>query len=92
MSDLDPVSGLQQRLAQLEATLGHVRQGKAPPQPVDLLSWRAANLNVPPATTVGWRPPGWRLAAITRSLREDWHGLSESVRTWAIRFEERLGR
>ncbi len=91
MSDLDAVSGLQQRLAELETTLSNVRKGQAPPQPVDLLSWRAAAISVPPAPS-SWRPPGWRFEAIARSLREDWHGLSETVRTWAIRFEERLSR
>ena len=92
MSDLDTVSGLQQRLAQLEISLSNVRKGKAAAPPVDLLAWRAAaTTSVPTAQTAGWRPPGWRLAAIMRSLREDWHGLSEAVRTWAIRFEKRLG-
>lgn len=90
--DLDPISELQGRLAHLETSLTHIRQGKAPPKKVDLLSWRAANTNMAPAPTPGWRPPSWRLDAITRSLRENWIALGDIFRNWATRVEERFGR
>jgi hypothetical protein len=92
MSDLDPISELQGRLAQLETSLTHARTGKPPPQPVDLLAWRATATSTVPMPATGWRPPGWRLAVIAHILREDWRGMSQAIRTWAIRFEERLGR
>ena len=90
--DFDPASDLHDRLAKLESSLTCIRTGKAPPQPVDLLSWRAAAAIAAPPPMRSWRPPGWRLEAIARSLHEDWEGLSETVRTWAVRFEARLGR
>ncbi len=76
--DLDPISDLQGRLARLETSLAHVRTGQAPPKPVDLLAWRANDTQ----PTASW----WH------TLREDWQGLSEAIRDWAIRFEARLGR
>jgi hypothetical protein len=88
MSDLDPASDLHQRLARIEASLGHIRLGKAPTQPVDLMAWRV-DTRVPHPTEpyAGWRP-----GAILRCLREDWHGLTEAIRNWGVRFEERIGR
>ena len=90
--DLDPASDLHDRLAKLESSLTYVRTGKAPPQPVDLLSWRAGALNVPPAPMPSGRPPGWRREAILRSLHEDWIALGDIFRNWATRVEERFSR
>ncbi len=88
MSDLDPASDLQQRLAVIEASLAHIRLGKPPPQPVDLMAWRV-DATVPHATEPY---AGWRVATILRCLREDWHGLSEAIRDWGLRVEERFSR
>lgn len=88
MSDLDPASDLQQRLALIEASLIHIRLGKAPAQPVDLMAWRV-DTTVPHPTEPY---TGWRLATIRRCLREDWHGLTEAIRNWGLRVEERFSR
>jgi hypothetical protein len=32
------------------------------------------------------------VATILRCLREDWHGMTEAIRNWGVRFEERLSR
>ena len=88
MSDLDPASDLQRRVAVIEATLLHIRLGKAPPQSVDLMAWRA-DTSVPHPTEPY---AGWRLGTIARCLREDWHGLTEAIRDWGVRVEERFSR
>ena len=88
MSDLDVTSDLQQRLARIETTLVHIRLGRAPSQPVDLMAWRV-DTTVPHPTEPY---AGWRLKTILRCLREDWHGLTEAIRNWGVRFEERIGR
>lgn len=88
MSDLDVTSDLQQRLARIEASLIHIRLGKAPAQPVDLMAWRV-DTSVPPPTEPY---AGWRMEAILRCLREDWHGMTEAIRNWGVRFEERFSR
>ncbi len=90
--DFDPASDLHDRLAQLETSLTYVRTGRAPPQPVDLLSGRAATTVAAPLPMSGWRPPGWRLEAIARSLHEDWIALGDIFRNWATRVEERFSR
>lgn len=88
MSDLDPASELQRRLALIEANLVHIRLGKSPPQPVDLMAWRV-DTSVPHPTEPY---AGWRVATILRCLREDWHGLTEAIRNWGLRVEERSSR
>jgi len=88
MSDLDATSELQQRLVQIEATLVHIRRGKPQSQPVDPMVWRADTSVPPPSEPYG----GWRPRAILRVLRDDWHGLSESIRTWGTRLEKRFSR
>jgi hypothetical protein len=88
MPDLDPASDLQQRLARIEASLVHIRLGKPPTEPVDLMAWRA-DTSTPPSTAPY---AGWRLEAILRCLREDWHGLTEAIRNWGLRVEERFSR
>lgn len=86
MSDLDPISELQARLAHLETKLTYARTGRAPPKSVDLLHWRANSSAEAPAKDEG------AFATIVRSLREDWQGLSEAFRTWALSVEERFSR
>jgi len=88
MSDLDVTSDLQHRLAKIEAALVHVRLGKTPPQPVDLMAWRV-DTTVPHPTEPY---AGWRVEAILRCLREDWRGMTEAIRNWGVRFEERFSR
>jgi hypothetical protein len=88
MSDLDVTSDLQQRLARIETTLLHLRLGKVPAQPVDLMAWRL-DTRLPHSTEPY---AGWRVATILRCLREDWHGMTEAIRNWGVRFEERFSR
>jgi hypothetical protein len=88
MSDLDPASDLQQRLTQIEASLLHIRRGTPPPRPVDLMAWRV-DTTVPHPTEPY---AGWRLETILRCLREDWNGMTEAIRNWGVRFEERFSR
>ena len=88
MPDLDVTSDLQQRLARIEATLVHIRLGKTPSPPVDLMAWRADTS----ARPSGEPYAGWRLEAIARCLREDWNGLSEAIRGWGLKVEERFNR
>jgi hypothetical protein len=88
MSDLDVTSDLQQRLARIEASLLHLRLGKTPPQPIDLMAWRV-DATIPHPTEPY---AGWRLETILRCLREDWHGMTEAIRNWGVRFEERFSR
>jgi hypothetical protein len=88
MSDLDVTSDLQKRLARIETTLLHLRLGKVPAQPVDPMAWRL-DTSVPHPTEPY---AGWRVDAILRCLREDWHGMTEAIRNWGVRFEERFSR
>lgn len=88
MTDRDSTSDLQQRLARIETDLVHIRLGKAPAQPVDLMAWRA---NIP-ASSSGEPRDGWRTQSILRCLREDWNGLTEAIRNWGLRVEERFSR
>jgi hypothetical protein len=88
MSDLDATPDLQQRLARIETSLLHIRLGKTPSPPVDLMAWRAdTSVRPAPEPYAGWRP-----GAILRCLRDDWHGLSEAIRNWGTRVENRFGR
>lgn len=88
MSDLDVTSDLQQRLARIETTLLHLRLGKVPAQPVDLMAWRLDTRLPHPTEPYA----GWRVATIQRCLREDWHGMTEAICNWGVRFEERFSR
>ena len=88
MSDLVATSDLQQRVARIEMSLVQIRLGKLPPQPVDLMAWQA-DTSVPPSSEPY---AGWRLSAIVRCLREDWHGLGEAIRNWGMRVDERFSR
>lgn len=88
MSDLDVTSDLQQRLARIETTLLHLRLGKVPARPADPMAWRL-DARVPHPTEPY---AGWRLGTIARCLREDWHGMTEAIRNWGVRFEERFSR
>ena len=88
MSDLDVTSDLQQRLARIETTLLHLRLGKVPAQPVDLMAWRL-DTTVPHPTEPY---AGWRRATILRCLRENWDGMTEAIRDWGVRFDERFSR
>ena len=88
MSDLDVTSDLQQRLARIETTLLHLRLGKVPAQPVDLMAWRL-DTSIPHPTEPY---AGWRMATILRCLHEDWHGMTEAIRDWGVRFDERFSR
>ena len=81
MSDRDTTSDLHERLRKLETNLTYAHQGKSPPKRVDLLSWRA--------DTSFLNRQG---RSVVRDLRENWHGLSEAIRTWTIRFDARFGR
>jgi hypothetical protein len=86
MSDLDPISKLQERLAELETKLTYVRTGKTPPQPVDLMRWQANGSAGAPAKDEH------SVAIIFRSLRENWRGLNDAIRSWPLRVEERFSR
>ena len=88
MSDLDVTSDLQQRLARIDAALVHIRLGKAPPRPVDLMAWRVDSRVPHPTEPYA----GWRVETILRCLREDWLGMTEAIRNWGVRFEERISR
>jgi hypothetical protein len=86
MSDLDPISKLQERLTEIEAKLTYVRTGKTPPQPVDLMSWQANDSAGAPAKDEHG------VGVIFRSLRENWRGLNDALRNLALRVEERFSR
>lgn len=88
MTDRDSPSNLQQRLARIEADLVHIRLGKAPPPTVDLMGWRA---NIP-ASSSSESHAGRRTQAVLRCLRDDWNGLTEAIRNWGLRVEERFSR
>ena len=88
MTDLDVTSNLQQRLARIETTLLRIHLGRTPAQPVDLMAWRVDTTAPHPTEPYA----GWRVATILRCLREDWHGMTEAIRNWGVRFEERLSR
>lgn len=87
--DPDPVSELRERLIRLDTSLAHVREGRTPVPPLDLLTWRADTRALVAAND---ERRGWTWQATMRALREDWRGLSEAIRDWAIRFEARLHR
>ncbi|HZP99628.1 MAG TPA: hypothetical protein VFB13_08835 [Reyranella sp.] len=79
MSDRDDASDLRERLARLESRLTYVRYGKAPPQKIDLLSWRAQ-------TSAG------ATGGLMDTLRDEWIALGDIFRNWAARVEERFSR
>jgi hypothetical protein len=88
MPDLDVTSNLQRRLTLIEASLVRIHLGKAPARPVDFMTWQV-DTSVPHATEPY---AGWRVKTILRCLREDWHGMTEAIRNWGVRFEERFSR